>query len=143
MEIKHSMESIILEHKYKDPPLWDSIETIIHEVIDKIPTNPKLNSHLVRRRLFERVGPKAFLDPIQLKYPIVDPDDVDEHVHPNQQLLTKAFYELNLSNTLESKELITNIQMIMDDNKYTNNIFIRLEGVEELLELSTLLYYLG
>lgn len=137
------METIILEKQECDLHSSEAIKCIVQEVVDKIPVNPKLNSSLVRRRLYERCGPSAFLDYLQLKYPIVDPDTINEDVKLDQSLLLKAFYELVALDDPESKKLADKAKELIETEKYEDKIFIHLEGGEQLIEFDTLLHYLS
>ncbi len=137
------MDTIILEKSNLDLQDSSFIKTVVQEVIDKIPTNLRLKNPTVRRKLFEQYGKEAFLDPIRHRYPIIDPDkqSISESTTLDCGLLLKAFYELNGEDSSESKKLANKAKELIKSTSCINNICVHLEGLEEIIELDTILHY--
>jgi hypothetical protein len=138
------MQDIILEKTLDDMQKPNISSKVLLEVLSKIKTPKKLESMAVRRRLYEDCGKEAFIDPYNLKYPIIDVTKVAavENCTPCCNLLAKAFFELKSQEGNPGvADMISEVKSLLRDNSCRSKISVHLEGMEELMDIEAILYY--
>lgn len=130
------MEPIILEHTVEETEDENFISNLLTEFAGRFDMPRLLRGRVAKQRLLEEHGEKAFLDPANLRHPVINPKSGNFDCN----MLNKAYYELSTCNRPGSLDMKAKCKSIMEDNSCRVSATIKIQdGVE--MELDHFLYY--
>jgi hypothetical protein len=127
----------ILEHtleEMKDPNIK---EILITEALEKIKLPRKFRSPAIRRKVLQQCGESAFIDPDNMKYPTVNPDTCKTDC----KVLLASYYGLKKLAGVKvgASDMYHKAKDLLHENNCSTKIGVHIEGIEEIMELDTVL----
>jgi len=134
----NDQDEIVLEGFGFDEEDHVNIQGMIESAIDKMGHIPILNSMRVRQQLYDECGECAFLNGARLNYPVINP--VSHYIDCN--LLTKAYYELSISDDPGALALKDKARQLLEDEGWRFKVLVKVNE-DVVISLDHLMFILS
>jgi len=130
----------ILEHTIEEMKSPNIKEKLIEEALEKIKLPKKFRSPAIRRKILQECGDSAFIDPKNMNYPTVNPDTCE----PDCKVLLASYYGLKKLAGVKvgASDMYHKAKNLLHENNCTSKIGVHIEGLEEVIDLDTILFLL-